>query len=142
MTKDVNEVFQPLSATILVVDDDTRLLAALKTRLEAIGCRCIACVTAGEAMVHIATTHIDLVITDLALPGVDGLSILGLIRNESDTPVIVISGHPEKYGRLLDRFRNVSVMQKPFEIKELVRCVRFRLLQTAHPKPSLPPRVA
>src|SRR5882724_7678476 len=111
--KKVDETSQPLSGTVLIVDDDQRLLDVIRTRIEAMGCRCITCDNAGEAMVDYAKGGIDLVITDLSMPGVDGLSIIGLIRNESDVPVIVITGHSDDYGRLIHRFPNVSIILKP-----------------------------
>jgi DNA-binding response OmpR family regulator len=115
------------SAAVLVVDDDPKLLSALSTRLSEIGCRCTACGNASEAMVQFAAGAFDLVITDLTMPGIDGLSIIGMIRSQSDIPILVVTGHSAEYGPLIVGYPNVTVIRKPFESRALIACVRSLL---------------
>jgi DNA-binding response OmpR family regulator len=121
---------------VLIVDDDRRLLWALGVRLEQNGCRCITCNNASEAMVQFATADVELVITDLSMPGIDGMSLVGLIRCQSDVPVIVVTGNADDYGRLIKRYEHVTLIRKPFEPRELVACVHAAIhrKRTRHPR--------
>src|SRR5580700_5962993 len=89
------------SANVLVVEDDPQLLAALGARLSEIGCRCTACGNASEALVRFAEDTSDLIITDLTMPGIDGLSVIGMIRSQSEIPIVVVTGHSAEYGPLI-----------------------------------------
>ena len=102
-------------AKVLVVDDDRQLLWALNTRLSAIGCDCVACSNASEAMVKLAVIPFDLVITDMTMPGIDGLAIVAMIRSHSDVPIIVVTGHSAQYGPLIAAYQNVTLFPKPLE---------------------------
>jgi DNA-binding response OmpR family regulator len=133
--------YQRAWAKILLVEDDQRLLAVLKERFESMGCWCVACSNAGEALVNYAAGDFDLIVTDLVLPSVDGLSIVGLIRDESQIPIVVITGHSADYGRLLNRFQDVSLVTKPFDPRQLMRTVRSLVLGDT-PDPNAPPRAA
>lgn len=120
---------EAICANVLVVEDDRRLLASMSRRLKAAGCRCITCDNAGEAMIQFTAGGIDLVITDLTMPGVDGLSVIGLIRSQSDVPIIVISGHAAEYAPLLSRYKNVTMIRKPFQLESFITRVQAALLQ-------------
>jgi DNA-binding response OmpR family regulator len=122
---------------VLVVDDDSKLLTALKTRLSEIGCRCTACGNASEAMVQFAAGTFDLVITDLTMPGIDGLGIIGMIRSQSGIPILVLTGHSTEYAPLLVGYPNVTLMRKPFEPQALMACVRSLLAEKPDPKVQL-----
>jgi DNA-binding response OmpR family regulator len=111
------------SGRILIVDDDTRLLTILNTRLSTAGWSCVVCDNASEAMVQFAKEDFDLVITDITMPGIDGLSVIGMIRSQSDIPVVVITGHAPEYGLLVSAFPNLTLLCKPIEARVLVACV-------------------
>jgi two-component system response regulator FlrC len=115
------------SANVLVVEDDPQLLAALGARLSEIGCRCTACGNASEALVRFAEDTFDLIITDLTMPGIDGLSVIGMIRSQSEIPIVVVTGHSAEYGPLIKGYRNVTVLRKPLEPRALIACVRSSL---------------
>jgi DNA-binding response OmpR family regulator len=121
------------SARVLLVDDDRRLLAALSTRLGQIGCHCTACSNASEAMVQFAAASFDLVITDMTMPGIDGLSIVALLRSQRGIPILVLTGHSHEYGPLIAGYPNVTVVRKPFEWPALMACVRSLLSQELVP---------
>jgi two-component system, OmpR family, KDP operon response regulator KdpE len=108
---------------ILIVDDDRRLLAAMRERLERIGCSCICRDNASEAMLQFSADRIDIVVTDMTMPGIDGLSVVGMIRSQSDVPIIVISGHGEEYEPLLSGYERIAIMRKPFDLDSLLTCV-------------------
>ena len=109
------------------MDDDRRLLAAMRERLESIGCSCICRDNVSEAMLQFSAGRIDVVITDLTMPEIDGLSVVGLIRSQSDVPIIVISGYSDEYEPLLSRYKSVAMIRKPFDLNSLLICVRAAL---------------
>jgi DNA-binding response OmpR family regulator len=122
-----------ISATILLVEDERRLLQAMSARLGKIGARCIACTNVSEAIAKFAVSDVGLVITDLTMPDIDGLGFVGLIRSQSDIPIIVVTGHSDEYGARLSQYRGIYVIHKPFEFETLLMCVRAHLPQTKKP---------
>ena len=117
----------PRRPEILLVDDDARLVWAIDFRLSKIGCRCQTCNTASEAMVKFAAGNFGLVITDLSMPGLDGLSVVAMIRSQSDVPIVVVTGHSAEYGSLIDDYSNVTVLAKPLDMNALIACVESGL---------------
>ena len=83
---------------ILIVDDDPALLEALP---EAVGLRLPGieidtCDSAAGAVERIEATDYDAIVTDIKMPGMDGLALLSVIRNERPaTPTLLITGHGE-----------------------------------------------
>ena len=123
--------FQP--ARVLLVDDDPRLLAALSMRLSEMGCRCTRCSNASEAMVQFASGSFDLVVTDMTMPVIDGLSIVGTIRSQSEIPILIVTGHSAEYGPLIGGYRNVTLVRKPFDPQALMALVRSFLREKIDP---------
>lgn len=79
---------------ILVVDDDPQMRSALKEAIQRIGYGADACENGQEAIGRISRTGYSLVVTDMKMPGMDGLSLLREIRRRSATqPVVVITGY-------------------------------------------------
>jgi PAS domain S-box-containing protein len=84
---------------ILLVDDDVALLEALPEtlRLRADGIDVDTCDSAPEAMRRIEETDYDVIVTDIKMPGMDGLALLAEIRQRRpDTPTLLITGHGER----------------------------------------------
>jgi DNA-binding NtrC family response regulator len=83
---------------ILIVDDDPALLEALP---EAVGLRLPGieidtCDSAVAAVERIEATDYDAIVTDIKMPGMDGLALLSVIRNRRPaTPTLLITGHGE-----------------------------------------------
>jgi DNA-binding response OmpR family regulator len=118
------------SSRVLLVDDDPQLLAAMKLRLAEIGFRCTACGNASEAMVQFAANRFDLVITDMSMPGIDGLSVVAMVRSQSEIPILIMTGHSAEYGPLIAGYKNVTLIRKPLEPRALIACVRSFLSET------------
>jgi DNA-binding response OmpR family regulator len=114
---------------ILIVDDDDALLKQLQTALE--GQRYLAeTVNNGdEAMRKLLASSFDLVILDIMMPGLDGLSVLRESREEGvRTPVLMLSAK----GDTDDRVRGLDLgaddyLAKPFSLNELFARVRALL---------------
>ena len=114
---------------ILVVDDDCTLLNQLRTALEG-GRYLVETASDGEeAMKKLLTSAFDLVILDIMMPGLDGLSVLRESREEGvRTPVLMLSAK----GDADDRVRGLDLgaddyLAKPFSLNELFARVRALL---------------
>lgn len=86
------------ASRVLVVDDDTALLEALPEalRLRINGMTVDTCETPRAALDRIAATDYDAIVSDIKMPGMDGLALLGEIRaRRPDTPTLLITGHGE-----------------------------------------------
>jgi len=118
---------------ILVVEDDSVLAAAL-TRALTQSAYAVDLVADGEAANHaLASTPYDLVVLDLALPRVDGLSVLRRLRDRRlTTPVLILTAR----DTLEDRVTGLDLgaddyMTKPFDLPEFEARVRA-LLRRGH----------
>src|SRR5213593_4674515 len=83
-------------APVLVVDDDPKILGLVRTYLQREG---LGVVTAGDGSValdEIRRSRPQLVVLDLMLPGLDGMSVLRQLRQESDVPVLVLTGGADR----------------------------------------------
>lgn len=121
------------SRFILIVDDDVEMLRALRFALEREGYVVTAHATAHSALqlLQTPTARFDLVITDVSMPGMTGLSFLTAVKTAFPSlPVIVITAFGDwgQYARAL-REGAFEFLSKPIEKAELLACVR-RALQT------------
>ena len=86
--------------TILCVDDNEQSLSIRKVMLETRGYRVIACSSGEEALERFKMGGVDLVLTDLIMPGVDGSKLIDAIKTLSpQTPAILFSGKVRIYDR-------------------------------------------
>lgn len=116
---------------ILVVDDDPKIVHLVRTYLEREGHRVTAAHDGRSALASMALDPPALVVLDLMLPEVDGISVLRAIRRRDATPVVVLSAR----GTARDRVGGLEegaddYVPKPFSPAELVLRIR-RLLRTA-----------
>ena len=112
---------QPASAQLLVVDDDQDLLRLLTVRLTAWGYRVSAAASAEEALTRIAIAPPQLVVSDVRLPGKDGLALFEDIHRTHPTlPVILLTAHGTIPDAVQAMSRGVAgYLTKPFDSKEL-----------------------
>ena len=114
--------------TILCVDDNEQSLSIRKVMLETRGYRVIACLNAEEALEHFKRGGVDLVLSDLIMPGVDGHKLIDEIKNLSpSTPAILFSGKIKIYEKDLraDLFLPKG-MYAPVELLEKIRVLLVR----------------
>ncbi len=106
---------------ILIVDDFLVIRETLPKILAKFGFNAIAVSSGWEALVHLQENSVDLVITDIQMPGMSGLELLETIKTKYDgLPVLVISGaihkHEEARLSMADGF-----LAKPFAIDEILK---------------------
>ncbi|MBV8764038.1 MAG: sigma-54-dependent Fis family transcriptional regulator [Hyphomicrobiales bacterium] len=111
-----------MAHTILIVDDEKRLAELLSASIADRGYRTIVCASAEEALEAFDPATIDLVISDLRMPGRDGRSLLNEIRAQApDIPVVLITA----YTSMRDAVEMVKegafdYISKPFEMDEIL----------------------
>jgi CheY-like chemotaxis protein len=105
--------------TILVVDDDSAIRDALTLLLEDEGYAVRAAPDGLTALEAIAPDPPDLVITDLYMPGLDGLGLIARLRSERpDLPIVVVSA-----AILVSPPAGVPFVAKPFDAEHLLTTV-------------------
>lgn len=124
---------------LLVVDDEAQITRVLKRGLEAEGFQVRTASGGGAALEQFRTWSPDLIITDLSMPGIDGLALCGKIRQSSDIPLIVLSVKGEEATKVKALESGADdYVSKPFGMAELVARVRALLRRTAPPKADEP----
>jgi two-component system, OmpR family, response regulator CpxR len=119
--------------TILCVDDNEQALSIRKIMLETRGYRVIACNNGEAALAEFRRGNIDLVLTDLIMPGVDGSKLIAEIKALSpQTPAVLISGQVKIYER--DTLADVFLPKGMYEPVDLLEKIRVLLVRKRGPK--------
>jgi CheY-like chemotaxis protein len=120
-------------ARILVIDDDHAVRTATKIALEANGFEVVAVADGKSGIDAIKDQQFDAVISDLFMPGMDGLATTTAIRKiKPDMPVIAASGFmfggscPEmpNFQAMAEEAGATAVLYKPFRPKDLLQAVQ------------------
>jgi two-component system, OmpR family, KDP operon response regulator KdpE len=117
---------------VLVVDDDTQLLRALRIHLAARGYE-VRTAVSGAAAVRAASEHeLDVVVLDLGLPDLDGTEVITALRAFTTVPIIVLSARADSGDkvRALDRGAD-DYVTKPFGVDELMARLRAAVRRAA-----------
>jgi CheY-like chemotaxis protein len=123
--------------TILCVDDNEQSLSIRKVMLETRGYRVITCNNGQEALDRFKKGGVDLVLTDLIMPGVDGSKLIDEIKNISPhTPAILLSGKVKIYDR--DTRADVFLPKGMYAPVELLERIRLLLVRKRGPKRAQP----
>lgn len=119
--------------TILCVDDNEQSLSIRKVLLETRGYRVLTCATGEEALERFKKGGIDLVLTDLIMPGLDGTRLIEQIKGLSpQTPAILLSGRVRIYDR--DTRADVFLPKGMYAPAELLERIRLLLVRKRGPK--------
>ncbi|MCL2393737.1 MAG: response regulator transcription factor [Acidimicrobiaceae bacterium] len=119
-------------AKVLIIDDDTSLQKALRLGLTAHGHSAITAANGEQGISKTASDAPDVVVLDLGLPDIDGLTVLGRIRGMSDVPILVLSatGTDERKVAALDGGAD-DYVTKPFSMAELEARIRTAIRHRA-----------
>lgn len=113
---------------ILLIDNDESMLAAVSTRLEFHGYQCVTACSGAQGISVFSGKPTDLVITDINMPGGDGLTVVRELRKLSEVPIIVCTGFRDHYWDEIHCLPNVSVVRKPCETSHLMELVETELV--------------
>jgi two-component system KDP operon response regulator KdpE len=118
--------------TILIVEDDRKMIRVFAASLETEGYRIHNAETGQRAVEEVKTRNPDLVLLDLGLPDIDGLSLVPQIRAHSAVPIIVVSAREQESDKVkaLDAGAN-DYLTKPFSVPELLARIRVGLRSQA-----------
>src|ERR1019366_8832944 len=112
-------------ATILVVDDEPRIVQLVRDYLEHGGFTVLVASNGAAALRSARTGQPDLVVLDLGLPGLDGLDVARALRRDGEVPIIMLTARSEESDKLVGLELGADdYLTKPFSPKELVARVR------------------
>lgn len=113
---------------ILVIEDDKHIRNFITTSLSIQGYKYIETDKGNEGIALSMSHNPDLIILDLGLPDIDGIEVIGKIREWSNTPIIIVSarGNERQKVEALDQGAD-DYLTKPFGIGELLARIRVSL---------------
>ncbi|MEW6094760.1 MAG: response regulator transcription factor [Chloroflexota bacterium] len=126
--------------TILVVDDETKIVKLVRDYLERAGFSVRVAADGKTALSLARTEKPDLILLDLGLPQLDGLDVTRELRKVSNVPVIMLTGRSEESDKLIGLELGADdYITKPFSPKEVVARVRvvLRRVENASAAPEV-----
>ncbi len=126
-----------MSKTILVVDDEKRILSLLKAYLEQQGFHVITAVNGQEAIYTARHEKPDLIILDVMMPEMDGYEFMRQHRKERETPIILLTAKVDEDDKVVGLELGADdYVTKPFSPRELTSRVRAVLRRTGQKPPQ------
>lgn len=123
-----------MSQTVLIVEDDEKIVHLLRLYLEREGFGVSAAPDGTAGLEAVARLRPDLVILDLMLPHLDGIEVCRRIRASSEVPVLMLTARVDEVDRLLGLSIGADdYVTKPFSPREVVARVRTILRRTTRP---------
>lgn len=117
-----------MKETILVVDDDPEIVGAIAITLEREGYAVLRAYNGMEALEHALDPAVRLILMDVMMPKLDGLSALLRIREKRNLPIIVLSAKSEDTDKVLGLSMGADdYITKPYNPQELAARVRSQL---------------
>jgi two-component system, OmpR family, response regulator len=113
---------------ILVVDDDLEIRHLLKTYLEKNSYQVTTAAEGNGMWMALDQSHIDLIVLDLMLPGVDGMDLCRTLRTRSRIPIIMLTARDDEMDRVLGLEMGADdYLSKPFSARELMARIKVIL---------------
>lgn len=117
----------PEEETLLVVDDEPLMTDLLRQFMTKRGFRVLRAASGEEALTVVGqeTGRIDLVITDMTMPGMNGIEVAEkLVERAPDLPVMIATGHDTGGAMETMPSNVVAIVQKPYHNRTLVEQIR------------------
>jgi phosphate regulon transcriptional regulator PhoB len=125
---------------ILIVDDEPDIVDLVSYNLKKDGFRVTTASDGEEALHKIRKDKFDLVVLDLMLPGMQGVELCRIIRNEprtAGTPIIMLTAKGEEVDRVIGLESGADdYMTKPFSARELIARIKAVLRRTGEKAPA------
>lgn len=130
-----------MPARILLVDDERAFVKGLTASLRQAGYEVLAAHDGEAAWVSFQERRPDLVLLDIMLPGMDGLSLCQRIRGEGGTPVILLTARSEDLDKIIGLELGADdYITKPFNVRELLARMKA-VLRRSGPQAQTPGRL-
>ncbi len=122
---------------VVIVDDDKKILALLKTYFERAEFTVITVTDGWAALQKISETKPDIIVLDLMLPGLDGIEICKRLRKESEVPILMLTARDEETDRLIGlEIGADDYVTKPFSPREVVARAKVILRRANKDQPK------
>jgi DNA-binding response OmpR family regulator len=129
------------TATILVVDDERKILDLVRSYLEGEGYAVLLAESGQRALETMQRAHPDLIVLDLMLPDLAGEEVARVVRGHSDVPIIMLTAKASEDDRVAGLHLGADdYLVKPFSPRELVARIEAVLRRTAGGSPTGPLR--
>ena len=110
-----------MDSNILIIDDDASIRKTIRKFIESVGFRVFTASSGEEALELLQTNNISVAITDIVMPGMNGLELAALIKKNYDTDVIIMTGYSDKYSYEEAISKGASdIIFKPMHFEELL----------------------
>jgi two-component system, OmpR family, KDP operon response regulator KdpE len=121
------------SARIVIIEDDYAVRRLLQTSLEGRGYRVATAATGQHGLTTVATEAPQVILLDLGLPDMDGVTVITQLRTWATTPIVVLSARHEEQQKVaaLDAGAD-DYLTKPFSTEELLARIRVALRHQDH----------
>lgn len=121
-----------MNKTILIIEDEIRIRFLLKDYLLSEGFSVIEACDGEEGLMAFKNNNVDLILLDIMMPKIDGLTVLENIRTVSDIPIILLTAKSQEEDKLYGYDIGADdYITKPFSPKILVAKVKALLKRTA-----------
>ena len=112
--------------TVLVVDDDEVARETICNSLEDTSYEIDTANDGNEALEKLAKNEYAVVVCDIKMPGIDGLTVLRRARKTRNIPFIFVTGYPgdADENQIVNELRPFGFLSKPFDHKELILLVK------------------
>jgi two-component system, NtrC family, nitrogen regulation response regulator NtrX len=119
----------PSKAHLLIVDDEANTLASLSRAFRLAGHEAIVCDSAAKALELVKTDRFDLILSDVVMPGKDGLALLAELKQQGvTTPVVMMSGQAHiEMAVKATRLGAIDFLEKPVSTEKLLLSVENAL---------------
>ncbi len=122
-----------MAAKILIVDDEKNLVKGLARSLNNEGYQTEAAFDGETAREKVRKNQFDLIILDIMLPGVDGLTLCREIRSQSGVPIIMLTAMGDDIDKIIGLEMGADdYLAKPFNIRELLARIKAVLRRSTH----------
>jgi CheY-like chemotaxis protein len=129
-----HHIVKPM-ATILIIDDNAAIRSTLCTALRHAGYTVLVAATGVDGLEHCREHPVDLVLTDILMPGTDGLTVIAILKcGRPNTKIIAMTGVSGEKN-LLDAAKVLgahAVMRKPVDLPSLREMVKKELGESPH----------
>jgi DNA-binding response OmpR family regulator len=128
-----------MTAKILVVDDEPRIVKLVRSYLEQSGFSVVEAGDGQTALIQARREKPDLVVLDLGLPGIDGFEVARILRREGNIPIIMLTARIEDTDKIVGLELGADdYITKPFNPREVVARVRAVLRRSTSAPETLP----